>query len=58
MMLHLKMIEEPSQNSETQPRDFLTFDDELPAAVVFGPIGAKERGTHCTDVKHETTDDN
>jgi hypothetical protein len=58
MMLHLKMIEVPNQNSETQPLDFLTFNDELPAAVVFGPTGAKERGTYCTAVKHETTDDN
>jgi hypothetical protein len=58
MMLHLEMIEEPNRDAETQLRDFVTFEDELPAEVAFGPTGARERGTYCTDVKHETTDDN
>jgi len=39
-------------------RDFLTLEDDLPATVVFGLTGARDRATSVTDVKHETTDDN
>jgi hypothetical protein len=57
-MLYLEMLEEPNRDAEAQLRDFVTFEDELPAEVAFSPTGARERGTSCTDVKHETTDDN
>lgn len=57
-MLHLEMLERADRKAEMQRRDFITFDDELPAEVAFGPVGARERGTYTTDVKHETTDDN
>lgn len=39
-------------------RDFVTFEDELPAEVSVTSAGASERATSVTDVKHETTDDN
>lgn len=57
-MLHLEMLERADREAEMQRRDFVTFDDELPAEVAFSPVGARERGTSCTDVRHETTDDN
>lgn len=40
-----------------QHRDFITCEEELPAAVVVAPGGITERGTLCTEVKYETTDD-
>jgi len=58
MVLHLEMLERSDRKAEMQRRDFVTFDDELPAEVAFGLVGARERGTYTTDVKHETTDDN
>lgn len=39
-------------------RDYITCEDELPAAVIVTTNGVFARGTRCTDVKHETTDDN
>jgi hypothetical protein len=41
-----------------QDRDFITFEDELPAEVLMSSTGPLERATYCTDVKQETTDDN
>jgi hypothetical protein len=57
-MLHLEVLEGASRETEMQRREFVTFEDELPAEVAFAPTGPRERGTYCTDVKHETTDDN
>ena len=57
-MLHLKMIKPHSAQAKVSTRDFLTLEDDLPAAVAFGPGGPRERATSITDVKHETTDDN
>ena len=57
-MRHLEMIKSQSVQGEAPMRDFLTLEDDLPASVVFGPTGARERATSFTDVKHETTDDN
>jgi hypothetical protein len=37
--------------------DFITCEDELPAAVIVTPQGVLERATTFTEVKHETTDD-
>lgn len=39
-------------------RDFLTCEEELPAAVSFALDGPLDAATRLTDVKHETTDDN
>jgi hypothetical protein len=39
-------------------REFVTFEDELPAEVAMSPDGPLERVTRFTDVKTETTDDN
>ena len=39
-------------------RDFVTFEDELPAEVAQSPDGPLERVTRSTDVNTETTDDN
>jgi hypothetical protein len=38
--------------------DFITCEDELPAAVIITEDGAFARGTLVTEVQHETTDDN
>jgi len=37
--------------------DFLTCEDEVPAAVAVTSTGVIERSTLVTDVKYETTDD-
>jgi hypothetical protein len=57
-MRHFRTVELQSVPAEARTRDFLTLEDDVPAAVVFDPIGARERTTSFTDVKHETTDDN
>jgi hypothetical protein len=57
-MRHLEMIKSQSVQGEASTRDFLTLEDDLPAAVAFGSAGVRERATSVTDVKHETTDDN
>jgi len=57
-MRHLEMIKSQSIRGEAPMRDFLTLEDDLPATVVFGLTGARDRATSVTDVKHETTDDN
>jgi hypothetical protein len=57
-MRHLEIIKPQSVRGEASRRDFLTLEDDLPAAVAFGPAGARERATSLTDVKHETTVDN
>lgn len=36
-------------------RDFITLEEELPAQVRFDGDTAIDRGTRCTDVKHETS---
>ena len=41
-----------------EQRDFLTSEEELPAAVSFAVDGPLDATTRCTDVKDETTDDN
>lgn len=46
------------QDDSSMKRDFLTSEDELPAAVGFGVEGPLDSATSLTDVKHETTDDN
>jgi hypothetical protein len=57
-MLYREIIKEPRRDVESHLRDFITFEDELPAVVLLDPAGPRERATSCTDVKHETTDDN
>lgn len=42
----------------SEQRDFLTSEEELPAAVSFAVEGPLDTATRLTDVKHETTDDN
>ena len=39
-------------------RDFLTSDEELPAAVRLTIDGPRDAATYFTEVKTETTDDN
>jgi hypothetical protein len=46
------------QTDSFMQRDFLTSEEELPAAVGFGVEGPLDSATSLTDVKHETTDDN
>jgi hypothetical protein len=57
-MRHLEMIQSQNPDERAPIRDFLTFEDELPAEIVLGPAGARESATSFTEVKHETTDDN
>jgi len=47
-----------TQTELSDPRDFLTSDEELPAAVSFTATGPLEADTHFTEVRTETTDDN
>jgi hypothetical protein len=47
-----------AQTDFSTQRDFLTSDEELPAAVSVAVDGPLDAATRFTDVKHETTDDN
>lgn len=47
-----------ARTDSSERRDFVTTEEELPAAVMVGPEGPLDSATRITDVKHETTDDN
>lgn len=46
------------RTDSSDQRDFLTSDEELPAAVSMSVDGPLEAATRITDVRTETTDDN
>jgi hypothetical protein len=46
------------QTDFSNQRDFLTSDEELPAAVRLTIDGPRDAATYFTEVKTETTDDN
>ena len=58
MLLGLDTRPVARTDSSSVPRDFLTCEEELPAAVSQGTEGPLDSATRITDVKHETTDDN
>lgn len=41
----------------TDVRDFHTYEDDLPPAVVASPAGIRDTGSYFTEVKQETTDE-
>ena len=57
-MLHALDMRPLVQTDFSGKRDFLTNEEELPAAVGVGAEGPLDSATRITDVRHETTDDN
>jgi hypothetical protein len=57
-MLQMKNKQTEDELAGSFQRDFVTLEDDLPAAVSWNANVPKDAATLLTDVKHETTDDN